>query len=138
MFDEIRKLQREIDRIFQNFWGREDFQNLEIGMRTALYDLEETNNEVIARFEIPGVDKKDIQLTVTDNSIEVKAEKKQEAKTEKKEFKSEKRSYKGFYKRIVLPTTVNSEETKAEYKEGILEIKVPKKEKAKKKKIEVN
>ena len=100
-------------------------------------DLEETDNELIARFELPGVDKKDIQLNITENKIEVKAEKKQEEKIEKKGIYKEERSYTGFYRSFALPGEVVPEKSKAKYKDGILEVAMPKAEKTKKSKIDI-
>jgi len=143
IFDEIRRLQKEINRSFMDFWGSESFRALpdlserKDIIRTPLTDLEETDKEVIAKFEIPGVDKKDIQLNVTENLIELKVEKKHEAKVEKKGFYREERSYKGFYRSINLPCEVIPEKAKAKYKDGILEVTIPKSETKKKSKIEI-
>ena len=106
-------------------------------MRSPLTDLEETDKEVIAKFELPGVEKKDIQLNITENKIEVKVEKKQETKTEKKGFYKEERSYKGFYRAMALPPEVIAEKAKAKYKDGVLEVIIPKAETKKKNKIEI-
>jgi len=90
--------------------------------------------------EIPGVDKKDINLSVTDTNLEVKVDKKQETKIAKKGYIRAERSYKGFYKSIALPTKILPEKTKATYRNGVLEVIIPKAEKKKKKtkRIRVN
>jgi len=145
IFDEMRRVQREIDRSFGDFWESESYKSLPdytgkkgaLALRSPLTDLEETDKEVIAKFEIPGVDKKDIQLNITENKIEVKVEKKQEAKVEKKGFYREERSYRGFYRAMVLPSEVIPEKAKAKYQDGILEITIPKIEAKKKNKIEI-
>jgi len=144
IFREMRRLQGEINRLFRDFWETErfralpDFSGKETGlMRSPLTDLEETDKEVIARFELPGVDKKDIQLNVTENRIEVKVEKKQEAKVEKKGFYSEERSYRGFYRAMPLPSEVIPEKAKAKYSNGVLEVAMPKVKSKKKNKIEI-
>ncbi len=145
MFEEMRRLQREINRSFGDFWDSDKLKALPdsnerktaLAMRTSLTDLEETDKEVIAKFELPGVDKKDIQLNITDNRIEVKVEKKQEAKVEKKGFYREERSYSGFYRVMALPSEVIPEKAKAKYKDGILEVTIPRIESKKKNKIEI-
>ncbi|MFB0562358.1 MAG: archaeal heat shock protein Hsp20 [Candidatus Lokiarchaeia archaeon] len=78
--------------------------------REPLTDVIETENEVIIVAETPGVEKEEIQLNSTENEIEIKAGEK-------------------FYKKIQLPTVTIPEEAKASYKNGILEVKIPKKEK---------
>ncbi|MEM4625237.1 MAG: Hsp20/alpha crystallin family protein [Candidatus Pacearchaeota archaeon] len=145
IFEEIRRLQREIDRSFNDFWDSESYRSLPdyttkrngLLMRSPLTDLEETDKELIVKFEIPGVDKKDIQLNVTEDRVEVKVEKKQEFKVEKKGFYREERSYRGFYRSIPLPVEVIPEKAKAKYKDGILEVTIPKSEIKKKNQIEI-
>lgn len=145
MVEEIRKLQREINRSFGDLWESESFKSLPdytgkkevLSMRNPLTDLEETEKEVIVKFEVPGIDKKDIQLNVTPNKIEVKAEKKQEGKIERKGFYKEERSYRGFYRTISLPSEVIPEKAKAKYKDGVLEVVIPKTQNQKKNKIEI-
>jgi len=145
MFEEIRRLQNEINRSFGDFWESDSYKALPdytgkkgaLALRSPLTDLEETDKEVIAKFELPGVEKKDIQLNVTPDKIEVKVEKKQEAKVEKKGFYREERSYRGFYRSMALPSEVLAEKAKAKYKDGILEVTMPKAENKKKNKIEI-
>ena len=143
--DEMRRLQREIDRSFRDFWESDSYKALPdytgkkgaLALRSPLTDLEETDKEVIAKFEMPGIDKKDIQLNVTPDKIEVKVEKKHEAKVEKKGFYREERSYRGFYRTMALPSEVIAEKAKARYKDGILEVSMPKFEGKKKNKVEI-
>jgi len=145
IFDEMRRLQRELDRSFSNFWDSESYRALpdyagkkgDMFLRSPLTDIEETDKEVIVKFEIPGVDKKDIQLNVTEDKIEVRVEKKQEARIEKKGFYREERNYRGFYRAMTLPSNVIPEKAKAKYKDGILEVIMPKSENKKRSKIEI-
>ena len=77
---------------------------------------------------MPGVDKKDIKVNVTKDSIEIKAEKKKEVKEEDKKkgmFRHE-RSFAGFYRSFALPNNVDADKANAEYKDGVLKITVPK------------
>ena len=91
-FEEIKRFRKEMNRLFDRFWGpseisektlldtRRDMQLF----REPLSDLKETDKEIIANIELPGIDKKDIQLQITENNLEVKVEKKQETKLRKK------------------------------------------------------
>jgi HSP20 family protein len=139
-FEEMRRFQREMNKLFDSFWRSEFPKRLPSPskglslLREPLADLKETDKELIASIEIPGVDKKDIQLTLTENNLEVKVEKKTEAKIEKKGYIRAERSYRGFYKSIALPVKVIPEKSKATYKNGILEVVMPKAEKKKQKK----
>ncbi len=145
IFEEMRRLQNEINRSFGDFWESDRFKTLPdytgkkraLALRSPLTDLEETDKNIIAKFEMPGVDKKDIQLNITEDKIEVKVEKKQEAKVEKKGFYREERSYRGFYRAMALPSNVIPEKAKAKYKDGILEVTIPKAKVKKKNKIEI-
>ena len=145
MFEEMKRLQREINRSFGDFQESDSFKTLpdytgkkgDLSMRNPLTDLEETDKEVVAKFELPGVEKKDIQLNITADKIEVKVEKKQEAKVEKKGVYKEERSYRGFYRAMALPSEVNAEKVKAKYKDRILEVTIPKVENKNKNKIEI-
>lgn len=109
--------------------------------RKPVADFWETDNEVVATFELPGVDKKDIETNVDDNTLEVKVEKRDDDRHEDKEkgVVSKTSSYTGFYRRIPLPDGVDSEKTDATYNNGVLEVRIPKKEEKKKnrKKIDV-
>lgn len=142
-FEEMKRFRKEMNHLFDTFFGSEfveralpDMSSIRKDMqlfRQPLSDLKETDNELIASIEIPGVDKKDIQLQITANNLEVKVEKKQEMKVEKKGYLRAERSYKGFYRSMSLPSRIIPEQAKASYKDGILEVVMPK---AEKKKIE--
>lgn len=134
IFDEMRHMQLEMDKVFQNFFARprllgvsgkkEDKQLA--SMKSPLADIYQTEKEVIAKIELPGIDKKDIHLNVTDTMLEIKAEKKHEIKQEKKGFYREERSYSGFYRALPLPAEIDPDGAKAKMENGILEIHLPK------------
>lgn len=143
-FDEIRKFQKEMNKLFENFFERPSIKLLkEEGksiikkplqlIKEPLTNIEEKDNKLIARIDIPGVDKKDIKLKVTEDYIEIKAESKSEKKVKKKGFLKEEKGYRSYYRIIPLPKQVEAEEAKASYENGVLEIKIPKKTKAEKK-----
>jgi HSP20 family protein len=144
IFDEMRRLQKDINRSFSEFFTGDDIKLLPdslgkgLALRNPLTDIEETDKEIIAKFDIPGVDKKDIQLNITENKIEVKVEKKHETKVEKKGYIKHERSYSGYFRSIPLPNSVISDKAKATYKEGVLEVTMPKSEKSKKSKIDID
>ncbi len=143
IWDEMRRIQNNMDILFSNFFstepliGSEFFLEDESGKRKDLVssnyrapisDLYETDKEVMAELDMPGVDKKDIKVNVTKDSIEIKAEKKKEVKEEDKKkgmFRHE-RSFAGFYRSFALPNNVDADKANAEYKDGVLKITVPK------------
>ncbi|MFH1448749.1 MAG: Hsp20/alpha crystallin family protein [Candidatus Micrarchaeota archaeon] len=101
-------------------------------------DMYETDDEIVAKFDMPGVNKSDMQVEVTENALVVKVEKKSEHEEKKKDSYFMERSYSGYYRSLPLPPYTKSEDVKAYYKDGVLTVKIPKEEEKKKaKKIEV-
>lgn len=140
LFNEIKRLQKEMNKLFDRFSGfkDEDFiDNKHIKFREAFSDLKETQDELIINIELPGVDKKDIQLLITENSLEIKVEKRNELKIKKKNYSREEHSYRGFHRKISLPVKIIPEDVESKYENGILEIRIPKAEKKKLKKIQI-
>jgi HSP20 family protein len=146
-FEEIRRMHEEMDRIFSRAFGStkllphasgKELKKYE-GFRMPLADIRETKNSVIAILEIPGVNKKDIDLNVTENAVEVKVQSKAEKEVKGKgSYSYEARSHQ-FYRALPLPAEVKADEAEATYKDGVLRVEMPKVKKleAKKKKIEV-
>jgi HSP20 family protein len=127
IYNEMQIVQRDINKIL----GRSYSKGL--GIRTPVADIEETDKDIIAMFELPGVDKNNIQLHVAEDFIEVKVEKRTKAKTEKKSNYYEERSYSGFYRKLSLPAQVLPEKSKALYKDGVLKVTMLKSKTSKKK-----
>jgi len=136
IFDEIRAMQEEMDRMFGDFFGRR--YRLGPGMalatreerrpffREALCDVQETDREVIVTAELPGMEKSDISVNVTQDALEIKAEKKGEQNKEEDGFRSYSRHYTGFRRTIPLPASVEPDKAHATYNNGVLEITLPK------------
>ncbi len=144
-FEEMRRFRKEMNNLFDTFWGLPKTsknslldikKNIQL-FREPLSDLKETDKRLVANIEMPGIDKKDIQLLITENNLEVKVEKRQEEKIKKKGYIKSERSYKGFYRSINLPVKIVPEQVKASYKNGILEVVMPKAERKKLKKAKI-
>lgn len=145
-YEELRRIEERMNRLFRDFWGgRHLALEGDIGRhalvpfeyREPYADVQETDDEVIVTAEIPGVEKGDIKLRVQDSTLEISAEKKHEAEERKKDFYLAERSYSKFYKALNLPAKVLSEKAKATYKNGVLEVRLPKAEPQKKTTIKV-
>ena len=141
--DEIRSMQEEMDSLFDRFWrpSRKRRPLLQ-GTGTAmvrenliqpLSDVFEGDNEIIAKIDMPGVDKDEIKVSATEDDLEVKAEKKSEKIDESKDMYRCERSYAGFYRRMSLPAKINPDKVSTEFKNGVLELKMPKLETGKRK-----
>ena len=131
IFDEIEK------ELGSNCLAVMKRPELEAISRIPVADVVETESSVIATFELPGVEKENIQLNVTDDSIEVKVENKAEKEIKDKgNYSYEMRSH-SFYSALPLPAEVIAESADASYKNGILRVEIPKAKKQEKKKIEI-
>jgi len=100
-------------------------------------DIEEESDRVVLRAEIPGVSRDDIDVSVENGTLTLRGEKKQERKIEAENAYRLERFYGSFSRSFVLPTRINAERIKATYKDGVLEVVLPKAEEAKPKKIKV-
>jgi len=89
-------------------------------------DLKETDNEIILKADIPGVNQEDLDITVDENVITLKGETKMDETREEKGYHLTERRYGSFYRTIPLPTEVKSQQATARYKNGVLELRVPK------------
>ncbi|RLE60652.1 MAG: hypothetical protein DRJ35_02645 [Thermoprotei archaeon] len=134
----IARFQKEVERTFREFWDKFSKYTLSLGTFEPLIDIEDRNEELVIYVDLPGFSKNEIKIKVTEDSVEVKAEKSAERKTVEKERKyiTRQRFYEGFYKRIVLPVKVRPEQARARLENGVLEIRIPKSEAARE--VEVN
>jgi HSP20 family protein len=135
----------EMDRLFGRFMGRPFGpswlprlrwpEDVEVSFPDV--DIFEDDNEVVLKAELPGVSKEDLEVDVTEDAITISGEKKKEEKVERKDYYRLERSFGSFSRSFSLPAGVQSSDARASFKDGVLEIKVPKKEEARKKKIKV-
>lgn len=144
--DPIIALQRDVNRMFEEFWRRFERPGLAgfdsfgaLSFSSPRTDVAETDKEIEVTMELPGLDEKDIELTVTGDMLTVKGEKKQERKEEQKGWYLSERSYGSFYRSIPLPPGTEADKATAEFKKGVLTVRLPKSEQAQKqvKRIEV-
>ncbi|RMD67469.1 Hsp20/alpha crystallin family protein [Candidatus Pacearchaeota archaeon] len=143
---EMRRMQRQIDRLMENFtrpWNLSRPRELELEtpsntLRRAWTDIEENDNEIVLKVELPGMNKDDIKVELEDDAIAIKAIKKQETKKEDKDAYFHSKTYAGFYRRIALPAEADTENIDAEYKNGVLTLRIPKKKTSPKKEIKIN
>ena len=102
-------------------------------------DIYEEGKEVVVKAELPGMNKADIDVNISDDVITISGEKKAEEKVEKKNYYRVERSYGSFTRKLRLPAAIVSDKAKATFKEGVLEIRIPKtvEAQAKQKKVQV-
>jgi HSP20 family protein len=131
-------LRREMDQVFGDFFGRtpSDMAATE-AIWSPLVDIHETKEGFQLMAELPGVKQEDIQVSVEGETLTLKGERKREAEVNEDQYHRVERSYGRFERSIVLPSVVDPSRVKATYRDGVLEIQLPKKEEAKPKEIKV-
>ena len=133
----LRELKREMDRLWNEFFGRERLpEPFETEWMPAL-DVSETKEAVIVRADVPGIDPEDLEITISGNVLTIKGEKKQEHEEKGENFYRVERSYGSFVRSVQIPTEIETDKIEASYKNGVLKITLPKKAEAKGKQIPV-
>ena len=119
----------EMGRIFGDAFGsQEGGTDSEETSWMPTIDISETENGYEIRAELPGVSEDDVNVSVTDNVLTVKGEKRQEAETEGKNYHRVERRYGSFQRRFTLPREVVTDDIKAEFSDGVLTLSIPKPE----------
>lgn len=135
-FREFERMRREMDRFWDSFLTRKPTDGTEEEFLPAL-DLSETENELVVKCEVPEMDSKDIDISLSDGRLTIKGEKKQEREEKKAHYHLVERSYGSFTRSVQLPKEVQSDKISASYKNGTLTVTLPKSEEAKKKEIKI-
>lgn len=135
----ITALQHELNRVFDGFRHRFGELDWPWGGGDAKSDVVETTDHVEVSIELPGMDMKDIEVSVSDDMLTVKGEKRIERQEEKKGYYLSERSYGAIYRTIPLPPGVDGEKAEASFRNGVLTIRLPQtpEAQAKVKRIEV-
>jgi HSP20 family protein len=135
--DTFGSLQREIDRVFEDF-GRFEGAGAQALMAPRV-DISESDGEYVIEAELPGVELKDVDVSIDGDVLTIKGEKKLDREDKSKDFHLIERAYGSFERSIALPFAVDPSAIKAKFHDGVLRITAPKPAEAKseKKKIEV-
>jgi len=137
-FKEFERMRRDMDRLWDSFFEGGLRRKTEgAGEWLPSLDVSETKNELVVKAEVPGMDPKDIDISLSDGMLTIKGEKKQEKEEKEADYHLVERSYGSFTRSVQLPKEVQSEKINASYKNGILKITLPKSEEAKKKEIKI-
>ena len=109
----------------------------DIGLRMPNLDVIDRDNEVMVRVEVPGIDKKDLDISLTDNLLTIKGHTQKEQEEEKGDYHRHEISSSSFARSVTLPCAVDVSKANAALKDGILEINFPKLESSKRKNINI-
>jgi HSP20 family protein len=140
----LTRWEGEMDRMMDDFFGRrmrpwwpERWLRGEGEITRPALDVYEEKDEIVVKAELPGMDKNDIEVNISDSELTLKGEKKKEEKVEEENYYRCERSYGAFLRSVELPKDVQADKIKASFKNGILEVRLPKTEEAKTREIKV-
>jgi HSP20 family protein len=138
-FREFTTLQDRMNRLFRDSFGPEaQDQSLATSNFAPPVDVYEDEHNIMLKIEVPGIDEKDIDVRIENNTLTVHGERKFEKEEKEENFRRVERQYGSFTRSFTLPTTVDAEKVSATYDKGILKISLAKKAEAKPKQIKVN
>jgi HSP20 family protein len=136
-FRELSSIQDRMNRLFQDqYSGREE--SLVSGSFVPAVDVYEDEQSIQLKFEVPGIDEKDIDIRLENNTLTVRGERKFEQEQKEENFQRIERRYGSFTRSFTLPNVVNTEDVQAEYDRGVLTVRLAKRAEAKPKQIKVN
>jgi len=137
---EIDRFRREIERMFDEFFSEERFPALfrtERVIKFPALDVYDEGDKIVVKAELPGLTKDDVEIIVRDRELIIKGEKKKEEEIKEENYYYSERSFGKFSRTIRLPTDIKLDEVKAKFRNGVLEIELPKVEEARPKEIKV-
>jgi HSP20 family protein len=126
-----------MDTLFDRFFEGWPFKAAEAGGWMPAVDVSEKPKEVIVKAELPGMDPKEIDISMQGNVLTLRGERKQEKEEKEESYHRVERSYGAFSRSVRLPAEVQPDKVKATYKDGVLTIEMPKTKEEAVKKIEV-
>jgi HSP20 family protein len=136
-FGDFERMRRDMDRMWDSFFEGGTLRGEEGREWLPSLDVAETKNEIVLKAEVPGLDPKDIDISLSDGLLTIKGEKKQEREEKEENYHLVERSYGSFTRSIRLPNEVRSDKINASYKNGVLKVVLPKSEEAKKKEVKI-
>jgi len=137
-FRELEDMSERLNRVFSRPSLRNSGkENLTVADWMPTVDISETEGEYLIKAELPEVRKEDVKVTVENGVLTLQGERRQEKEEKAKRFHRVERSYGSFVRSFTLPESVDESSVKAEYKDGVLNLHLPKSEKVKPKAIDV-
>ncbi len=134
-FHSFASLQRAIDRVFEEFTG--GFPAFTPTALAPTMDVSETDKEIEITAELPGLEEKDVEVTLEDDVLVIRGEKKAEKEETDKNYRITERSYGSFYRALELPRGIEAKDIKASMANGVLKVTLPKPKPANARKIDI-
>lgn len=140
---ELEAMRRDMERLFEDVFepfGRRRRWLPRLSERDVIVpnvEMYDKGNEIVVKAELPGVEKDDVDLTITKDSLTIKGETKKEEEVKEEDYYCSECNYGSFHRTLSLPVEVNAAKAKASFKNGVLKITLPKLEEAKAKEVKV-
>lgn len=125
---EIGRLRDEVDRVISSVFQQLPFVGREGITWQPSIELFDTDKEVVLRADLPGIDPKELEVEVQEGEVTIKGQHRQEKEARAENYFHAERRYGSFFRRVPLPVPVKAAEAKASYKNGVLEVRMPKEE----------
>jgi HSP20 family protein len=122
----LSTMKKDMDRLFDRFWDEDGPRLPSMGDWAPAMDVSETKDAVVVKAEVPGMESKDIQLSLQDQLLTLKGEKKEEREDKDEHYYRMERSYGAFVRTVRLPATVDGSKVTATFKNGLLKVNLPK------------
>ena len=137
-FSDFDRMRREMERVWDTFLeGDARKESKKDSVWLPSLDVSETKNDVVVKAELPGMDPKDIEVTLSDGHLMIKGQKKHEKEEKDEDYHFVERSYGSFVRAVHLPKEVKHDKISASYKNGVLKVVLPKSEEAKTKEVKI-
>ena len=137
-YRELNTLQERLNRLFQDSYARGADELMTAGSFVPAVDVYEDEHAITLKVEAPGIEQKDIDIRVENNTLTVRGERKFEQEEKEENFHRIERRYGAFARSFTLPNTVDTDKVTAEYENGVLRIQLAKRAEAKPKQIKVS
>jgi HSP20 family protein len=138
-FDPFRPFEERLRRFFEGFEPLKTLgeENWSLATWAPAVDIYETDNEIVVKAELPEVKKEDVYVSIDNNLLTIRGERKFSEDTKKENYHRVERSYGEFTRSFTLPSFIDANKVNAEFKDGVLRVTLAKREEAKPKQIEV-
>lgn len=137
-FRALNTLQEEVNRLFEDRFARSRAGQADLASWAPAVDIYETENELVVKADLPEVQEKDIDVRVENNTLSIRGERRFSSDVHEDNYLRVERAYGTFTRSFSLPNTVNTEAIKADYRNGVLTVSMPKREETKPKQIKIS
>jgi HSP20 family protein len=135
----VSDIQTEVNRLFDSFFGRPSPSTPQSGRSWVPFvDVQETKDDLVLSLDLPGVSEKDVTVSIMGDLLTVRGERRVEHEGEAQNYLHSERVYGKFERSVQLPMTVQGDKVKASYRDGVLQIRLPKAEEVKPREIKID